>query len=152
MTDLPAYALDATYRVMAKTTGGSPQKLPRAREAAFHPGSLSRLHCLNSLERWLCLCGVWMPTILEIQTGSMDLYEVSAPYQSFGWHTLPGYKAAINFVVSDDLVVCRPQKRCQCAFTHAKFWHRQLSNLLEAFREVTLLPGIAHASRIKWRC
>jgi hypothetical protein len=26
----PAYALDATYRVMAKTMGGAPQKLPRA--------------------------------------------------------------------------------------------------------------------------
>lgn len=130
---LPAYALDATYGVMAQTTGGSPQKLPRAGEAAFHPGSLSRLHCFNSLEGSLCLPGVWRQPILEIKTVAMDLCEVSAPDPSVGRHPIPGYQAAITVVVSDDLVVCWPQKWGQCAVTHAELWHRQLSNLLEAF-------------------
>lgn len=86
-----------------------------------------------------------MQPILAIKTVSMDLCEVSAPHQIFGRHSLPGYKAAINFVVSDDLVVYQFPTWCQFAFTHAKLWHRQLSNLFKAFGYVTLLHGLAHA-------
>ena len=147
----PAYALDATYRVMAKTMGGAPQKLPRAGSAAFNTGSQSRFPCFHSLEGWLCLPGVWRQAILEIKTAPMDLCNVSAPDQSVGRHPIPGHQAVITFVVSDDLVVCRPQKWSQCASTHGTLSPRHLSNLLEAFGKITLVHGLAHASCIEWR-
>ena len=92
-----------------------------------------------------------MPTILEIATAPMDLREVPTPDQSVRRHTLSGYEAPLNVVVSDDLVVCWPQKWGQCAFTYAKLWDRQLSNLLEASGEITRLYRLAHASGIEWR-
>jgi len=146
---IPAYALDATSRMMGYAMGGSSEKLPRAGEATLHPGRLSSVYCFHPLEGWLSLSRVWLPTILEIQTTPMDLREVQATNQSFSRHTLPGYEAPINVVVSNDLVVCWPQKWGKRAFTHAKLWDRQLSNLVEAAGEITLLHRIADASRIE---